>query len=105
MDSTAEVAWFMPDQKSLDLARKQLLPAPYHLTTTSASEISAAMAFLIQFYDPAVKGTDPFGRTLDQILAWKDVKLEHSHNYIQVRLLEATPVDSGNPRRAPISAS
>jgi hypothetical protein len=43
------------------------------------------MASVIEFYDPTIKREDSLGRTLDQIIAWNDSKLEHSHNYIQVR--------------------
>ncbi|KAK8131113.1 hypothetical protein PG984_007551 [Apiospora sp. TS-2023a] len=43
-----------------------------------------AMQRLVDFYDPATKGTDVGGRTLDQILAWRDTRLESQHDFIQI---------------------
>lgn len=43
-----------------------------------------AMQRLLDFYDPATKGKDVGGRTLDQILAWRDTRLESQHDYIQI---------------------
>lgn len=39
---------------------------------------------LIRFYDPEIRGKDAVGRTLDEILAWEDSRLETCHNYIQM---------------------
>ncbi|KAI0905961.1 hypothetical protein F4823DRAFT_109663 [Ustulina deusta] len=38
---------------------------------------------LVNFYDPATRGPDAHGRTLDDILEWSDDRLERQHNYIQ----------------------
>ncbi|KAI1339756.1 opioid growth factor receptor conserved region-domain-containing protein [Xylariaceae sp. FL0016] len=38
---------------------------------------------LVEFYDPSIKGTDGRERTLDQILQWRDSRLEQQHDYIQ----------------------
>ncbi|KAI1640732.1 opioid growth factor receptor conserved region-domain-containing protein [Biscogniauxia mediterranea] len=38
---------------------------------------------LVDFYDPQVKGRDARNRTLDEILAWSDARLESQHDYIQ----------------------
>ncbi|KAK7932261.1 hypothetical protein PG985_002973 [Apiospora marii] len=43
-----------------------------------------AMQCLVDFYDPATKGQDVGGRTLDQILAWRDTRLESQHDFIQI---------------------
>lgn len=43
-----------------------------------------AMQRLVDFYDPATKGKDVVGRTLDQILAWRDTRLESQHDFIQI---------------------
>ncbi|KAK8069989.1 hypothetical protein PG994_006605 [Apiospora phragmitis] len=43
-----------------------------------------AMQRLVDFYDPATKGKDVGGRTLDQILGWRDTRLESQHDYIQI---------------------
>ncbi|KAK6854662.1 hypothetical protein PG995_009755 [Apiospora arundinis] len=43
-----------------------------------------AMRRLVDFYDPATKGEDVGGRTLDEILRWPDTRLEAIHNYIQI---------------------
>ncbi|KAI1812210.1 hypothetical protein GGS20DRAFT_42151 [Poronia punctata] len=42
-----------------------------------------SMRRLVDFFDPAVQGTDPKGRTLDEILSWSDTELERCHDYIQ----------------------
>ncbi|KAI1084846.1 opioid growth factor receptor conserved region-domain-containing protein [Whalleya microplaca] len=42
-----------------------------------------ALRRLVEFYDPATKGVDACGRTLDQILSWRDTRLETQHDYIQ----------------------
>ncbi|KAI1757621.1 opioid growth factor receptor conserved domain-containing protein [Xylaria castorea] len=42
-----------------------------------------SMRRLVNFFDPATKGPDSHGRTLDQILEWSDDELESQHNYIQ----------------------
>jgi len=39
------------------------------------------MRALVEFY--AGRGKDHAGRTLDEILAWKDDNLEYTHDYIQ----------------------
>ncbi|KAI1504009.1 opioid growth factor receptor conserved region-domain-containing protein [Biscogniauxia marginata] len=39
---------------------------------------------LVNFYDPSVNGLDERHRTLDQILAWRDSRLEIQHDYIQI---------------------
>ncbi|KAK8085450.1 hypothetical protein PG997_006721 [Apiospora hydei] len=43
-----------------------------------------AMQRLVDFYDPSVMGTDVGDRTLSQILAWRDTRLESQHDYIQI---------------------
>ncbi|KAF2011022.1 hypothetical protein BU24DRAFT_427223 [Aaosphaeria arxii CBS 175.79] len=48
---------------------------------------------IINFYDPDIKGEDARHRTLDEILAWPDIMLERSHNYIQVLF----PLPEGSP--------
>jgi len=48
---------------------------------------------IIRFYDPHVKAQDSYGRTLEDILAWKDHQLEYSHNYIQMLF----PLPEGSP--------
>jgi hypothetical protein len=55
---------------------------------------------LIRFYDPAIKGTDEKGRTLEQILAWDDATLERTHDYIQT--LFPLPEPSGARYNAPL---
>ncbi|KAJ4315997.1 hypothetical protein N0V94_005689 [Neodidymelliopsis sp. IMI 364377] len=48
---------------------------------------------IIRFYDPDVQAKDTLGRTQEQILAWNDSQLEHSHNYIQMLF----PLPEGSP--------
>ncbi|KAH6644619.1 opioid growth factor receptor conserved region-domain-containing protein [Boeremia exigua] len=48
---------------------------------------------IVRFYDPDVRAKDTRGRTQEQILAWDDSHLEHSHNYIQVLF----PLPEGSP--------
>lgn len=52
---------------------------------------------LVHFYSSA--GTDSEGRTIAEILAWNDDKLEHVHNYIQwlFPLREASAFNSDAP--------
>ncbi|GAW13280.1 hypothetical protein ANO14919_026610 [Xylariales sp. No.14919] len=42
-----------------------------------------SMRRLVNFYDPATKGCDDRGRTLDDILDWGNNRLEMQHDYIQ----------------------
>ncbi|KAI0008410.1 opioid growth factor receptor conserved region-domain-containing protein [Xylariaceae sp. FL0662B] len=42
-----------------------------------------ALRRLVDFYDPGTRGPDARGRTLDQILRWRDTRLEIQHDYIQ----------------------
>ncbi|KAJ2990310.1 hypothetical protein NUW58_g3012 [Xylaria curta] len=58
------------------------------------------MRRLVDFYDPTIKGPDFRGRTLDEILAWGDDRLEREHNYIQT--VFPLPEESGFSFRAPI---
>ncbi|KAF2683773.1 hypothetical protein K458DRAFT_42367 [Lentithecium fluviatile CBS 122367] len=39
---------------------------------------------IVRFYDPNINAKDANGRTLDHILKWDDIHLEHSHDYIQM---------------------
>jgi hypothetical protein len=55
---------------------------------------------LIRFYDPAIKGADEQGRTLEDILAWNDATLERTHDYIQI--LFPLPEPSGVNDNAPL---
>lgn len=48
---------------------------------------------IVRFYDPDVKAKDALGRTQEQILAWPDIQLENSHNYIQMLF----PLPEGSP--------
>lgn len=48
---------------------------------------------IIRFYDHDIQANDSRGRTLEQILAWGDEKLERSHNYIQMLF----PLPEGSP--------
>ncbi|KAI0429873.1 opioid growth factor receptor conserved domain-containing protein [Xylaria sp. FL1042] len=59
-----------------------------------------SMRRLVNFYDPATKGPDAHGRTLDDILEWSDGRLESQHNYIQT--VFPLPEGSGFGHRAPI---
>jgi hypothetical protein len=45
---------------------------------------SSSEPLIVRFYDPNVKAKDSQGRTLESILQWEDVHLEHSHDYIQM---------------------
>lgn len=58
--------------------------APSRQSTSSA---------IARFYDPDIQAEDAFGRTQEQILAWSNSQLEHSHNYIQVLF----PLPEGSP--------
>ena len=49
--------------------------------------------WLVNFYDPSVKGKDANNRTLAQMLAWTDDKLESRHDYIQILF----PLPEGSP--------
>jgi len=66
--------------KRLKLSRM----APSRQSTSSA---------IVRFYDPDIQAEDAFGRTQEQILAWSNSQLEHSHNYIQVLF----PLPEGSP--------
>ncbi|GAP88535.1 putative opioid growth factor receptor region [Rosellinia necatrix] len=59
-----------------------------------------SMRRLVNFYDPAVKGADAYGRTLDEILGWSDAELEHQHDYIQT--VFPLPEPSGLGHTAPV---
>ena len=48
------------------------------------SSIPQDDSLLVRFYDPYTLAPDSKGRTLTNILAWSDTKLEASHDYIQV---------------------
>lgn len=48
---------------------------------------------LITFYDPNTQAKDSRNRTLTQILAWPDEKLEYHHDYIQILF----PLPEGSP--------
>lgn len=49
-----------------------------------APSAASKVPLLIRFYDPDIKAEDASGRTLHDILAWNDIRLERSHNYIQM---------------------
>ncbi|KAJ4991798.1 hypothetical protein SVAN01_02648 [Stagonosporopsis vannaccii] len=70
----------MSANKRLKLSRM----APSRQSTGSA---------IVRFYDPDVQAKDALGRTQEQILAWSNSQLEHSHNYIQVLF----PLPEGSP--------
>lgn len=59
-----------------------------------------SMRRLVNFYNPAVGGSDAYGRTLDEILSWPDARLEGCHNYIQ--MLFPLPELSGFAHQAPV---
>ncbi|KAF2247136.1 hypothetical protein BU26DRAFT_459274 [Trematosphaeria pertusa] len=48
---------------------------------------------ILRFYDPDIKARDAHGRTLDEILDWRDAQLERSHDYIQILF----PLPEGSP--------
>ena len=50
-------------------------------------------AFLVRFYDSNIQAKDTRGRTLTQILSWKDDQLEYCHDYIQLLF----PLPEGSP--------
>lgn len=58
---------------------------------------------IIHFYNPDIKGEDDRGRTLDDILSWDDLTLEHTHDYIQT--LFPLPEPSGVRDNAPLITS
>jgi hypothetical protein len=49
-----------------------------------SSSTRPKIPLLIRFYDPEIREEDAVGRTLDDILAWEDARLETCHNYIQM---------------------
>jgi hypothetical protein len=53
-------------------------------SSTSAEPKKPKIPLIIRFYDPEIRARDALGRTLDDILAWDDMMLENSHNYIQM---------------------
>ncbi|CAD6567827.1 MAG: hypothetical protein ASARMPREDX12_000812 [Alectoria sarmentosa] len=55
---------------------------------------------LVRFYDPAIQGSDPDGRTLSSILALPNSELEYCHDYIQ--LLFPLPETSRFHSSAPV---
>ncbi|KAF2426299.1 hypothetical protein EJ08DRAFT_377489 [Tothia fuscella] len=67
-----------------------------HLTTKMASKTGTADApeeLLVNFYDSRIRGKDPKGRRLDDILAYTDRLLETGHDYIQIIF----PLPEGSP--------
>lgn len=48
---------------------------------------------LVRFYDSNIQAKDTRGRTLTQILSWKDDELEYHHDYIQLLF----PLPEGSP--------
>ena len=62
------------------------------LSNAAPREDSTGSA-IVRFYDPAIQAKDALGRTHEQILAWSNEKLEHSHNYIQMLF----PLPEGSP--------
>ncbi|KAI1421474.1 opioid growth factor receptor conserved domain-containing protein [Xylaria sp. FL1777] len=59
-----------------------------------------SMRRLVNFYDPASRGPDAYGRKLDDILDWSDDRLESQHNYIQT--VFPLPEGSGFGHLAPV---
>jgi hypothetical protein len=50
-------------------------------------------SLITRFYDPDIRAPDTQNRTLEDILAWPDNRLESSHNYIQILF----PLPEGSP--------
>jgi len=65
----------------------------------SKGDAASKSQIIIRFYDPKIGARDALGRTQDEILQWSDVKLESSHNYIQMLfpLPEGSPFNSEAP--------
>lgn len=61
--------------------------------TTHSAEAQTSSLPIVNFYDPSVRGVDFRGRSLNDILVYSDIKLEQSHNYIQVLF----PLPEGSP--------
>nr|OQO19574.1 hypothetical protein B0A51_15091 [Rachicladosporium sp. CCFEE 5018] len=53
-------------------------------TASPSSSIDASSPFLLRFFSLTHHSPDPSNRTLPQILAWPDTRLESSHDYIQL---------------------
>ncbi|KAI1346317.1 opioid growth factor receptor conserved region-domain-containing protein [Xylaria sp. FL0043] len=81
----------IPHRLSLHISR---------MSSSGKQPSKPSMRRLVNFYDPATKGPDAHGRTLDDILEWSDDKLESQHNYIQT--VFPLPEGSGFGHLAPI---
>jgi hypothetical protein len=81
--------------------RAQIFPrSTHHMSANKRLKLSSMApskqstgSTIIRFYDPDVQAKDTLGRTQEQILAWNDSQLEHSHNYIQMLF----PLPEGSP--------
>jgi hypothetical protein len=54
---------------------------------------NAQESLITRFYDPYIRAPDTRNRTLEDILAWPDRRLESSHDYIQILF----PLPEGSP--------
>ncbi|KAK6423431.1 hypothetical protein LTR95_016531 [Oleoguttula sp. CCFEE 5521] len=53
-------------------------------TASASPSINASSPFFLCFFSPSLHSPDPQSRTLSQILAWPDSRLEWSHDFIQL---------------------
>lgn len=66
----------------------------------SKDNASKTPPLIVRFYDPDVQAKDAHDRSMEQMLAWEDSKLENCHNYIQ--MLFPVPEGSAYNWEAPI---
>ncbi|CAJ2509582.1 Uu.00g146080.m01.CDS01 [Anthostomella pinea] len=71
-------------QRTLDTDNKRSAKRTKMSSSSGTKPSNPSLRRLVDFYDPDTKGPDGAGRTLEQILAWADHRLEIQHDYIQV---------------------
>lgn len=86
--TTSSISTAQPSATSSD---KHFKPPSMSLSETSGS--ASKTPLIVRFYDYDIQAKDALGRTQEEILSWSDIRLERSHNYIQMLF----PLPEGSP--------